>query len=111
MCGARADDCLDEYYSRASAQKADKAEPHIALAQWCLEQNRPDKAREELEKALAASPDNPKARALLGFQKADKAWLTPLIEAIADAAPFLAQGDEGRFMNRVCVLTQQTPEE
>lgn len=40
------------------------------------------------------------------FAKADAPWLDPLIAAIADAAPLLAEGDEGRFMNRLAVLTQ-----
>jgi peptidyl-tRNA hydrolase, PTH1 family len=48
---------------------------------------------------------------LSDFAKSDKAWLEPLLDAIADAAPHLVQWDEGRFMNRVAVMTQQTPEE
>jgi PTH1 family peptidyl-tRNA hydrolase len=40
------------------------------------------------------------------FSGADREWLEPLLDAVADAAPLLAQGEAGRFMNRVAVLTQ-----
>jgi len=35
------------------------------------------------------------------FAKADRAWLDPLIEAIADNAPLLAEGKDPTFANRV----------
>ncbi len=35
------------------------------------------------------------------FAKADHAWLDPLIEAIADNAPLLAEGKDPTFANRV----------
>ncbi len=40
------------------------------------------------------------------FAKVDAEWLDPLMDAIADAAPLLANGDDAGFMNRVAVLTQ-----
>ncbi|MCB1426128.1 MAG: aminoacyl-tRNA hydrolase [Zhengella sp.] len=40
------------------------------------------------------------------FAKADNEWLEPLLDAIADAAPLLAKGDDAGFMNRVAVLTR-----
>lgn len=46
------------------------------------------------------------AHVLSNFAKADTQWLEPLMSAIAEAAPHLAQGEEGRFMNKVAVLTQ-----
>ena len=39
------------------------------------------------------------------FSKADHAWLDPLIDAIAEAAPFLADGDDAGFMTKVALLT------
>jgi PTH1 family peptidyl-tRNA hydrolase len=39
------------------------------------------------------------------FTKADRTWVDPLLAAIADAAPFLADGDEAGFMNKVTLLT------
>ncbi|PPQ28442.1 aminoacyl-tRNA hydrolase [Rhodopila globiformis] len=40
------------------------------------------------------------------FAKADKPWLETLLDAVADAAPFLAQGKPADFMTRVALLTQ-----
>lgn len=39
------------------------------------------------------------------FAKDDQAWLAPLLDAIADAAPFLAASDDAGFMNKVTALT------
>lgn len=39
------------------------------------------------------------------FAKADAAWLEPLLDAVADAAPLLAAGDESGFMNKVSIAT------
>ena len=40
------------------------------------------------------------------FSKADKDWLTPLLDAIAEASPLLARNDDAGFMNRVALLTR-----
>ncbi len=37
------------------------------------------------------------------FSKADEGWLAPLLTAIADAAPLLAQDDDVGFMNRIAL--------
>jgi PTH1 family peptidyl-tRNA hydrolase len=42
---------------------------------------------------------------LRDFAKADQAWLEPLLDAIADAFPLLAAGDDAKFMNKVTTLT------
>jgi len=39
------------------------------------------------------------------FSKADRAWLEPLLEEIAAAAPALASGDDANFMNQVARKT------
>jgi len=39
------------------------------------------------------------------FTKADRAWVDPLLDAIGQAAPFLADGDAPGFMNKVTLLT------
>ncbi len=39
------------------------------------------------------------------FSKDDQIWLVPTLDAIADAAPLLAAGDDNGFMNRVTALT------
>ncbi len=35
------------------------------------------------------------------FAKADRVWLEPLLEAMADAVPLLVKGDDNGFMNKV----------
>lgn len=41
------------------------------------------------------------------FAKADAAWLEPLLDAIADAAPMLVAGDDNGFMNKVTLAEQR----
>ena len=41
------------------------------------------------------------------FAKSDAAWLDALLDAVADAAPMLAQNKPEDFMNRVSLLTQE----
>jgi len=48
---------------------------------------------------------------LSNFAKSDQAWLVPLLDAIEAASPHLVHWDEGRFMNKVAVLTQQPLED
>jgi PTH1 family peptidyl-tRNA hydrolase len=43
---------------------------------------------------------------LSDFHKVERDWLEPLLDAMADAAPLLARGDEAGFMNRVALLTR-----
>lgn len=43
---------------------------------------------------------------LRDFSKTDRAWLDPVLEAVADAAPILLTGDAAGFMSRVALATQ-----
>ena len=43
---------------------------------------------------------------LSDFHKVEQSWLEPLLDALADAAPLLAQGGDAAFMSRVALLTQ-----
>jgi PTH1 family peptidyl-tRNA hydrolase len=43
------------------------------------------------------------------FAKVDEPWLVQLLDAVADAAPLLAEGKAEPFMTRVALLTQETP--
>ena len=40
------------------------------------------------------------------FSKADRQWLEPLIDAIADHAAMIAKGDESGFMNKLALAVQ-----
>ncbi len=43
---------------------------------------------------------------LSDFAKADRDWLLPLLDAVADAAPLLARNDDAGFATRVALLTR-----
>ena len=40
------------------------------------------------------------------FAKADKAWLSPLLDAFVSAVPLLADRDDGGFLNKIAALTK-----
>lgn len=44
------------------------------------------------------------------FAKVEYAWLDPLLDAMADAAPFLANGDSARFLSQVALKTRDDDE-
>jgi PTH1 family peptidyl-tRNA hydrolase len=46
---------------------------------------------------------------LSDFAKADRLWLEPLLAAVADHSPLLAQGQEGSFQNRVHLTLNPPP--
>ena len=50
------------------------------------------------------------AHVLSDFAKADKAWLEPLLDAVADHAGLLVQGEEGSFQNKVHLALHPAPE-
>ena len=41
------------------------------------------------------------------FVKADRDWLLPLLDAVADAAPLLVQGRPEEFMTKVALLARE----
>jgi PTH1 family peptidyl-tRNA hydrolase len=45
------------------------------------------------------------------FAKTDRTWLEPLLDAVADAAPLLAKGNDAQFMTKVALLTQPPKQE
>ena len=44
------------------------------------------------------------------FAKADAAWVEPMLDAIADAAPLLAEGKDATFANKVHLALNPEPE-
>ena len=44
------------------------------------------------------------------FAKADAAWVEPMLDAMADAAPLLAQGKDATFANKVHLALNPEPE-
>ena len=47
---------------------------------------------------------------LSDFAKADKTWLEPLLDAIAQHAPLLVRGEEASFQNKVHLALNPAPE-
>jgi PTH1 family peptidyl-tRNA hydrolase len=47
---------------------------------------------------------------LRDFAKVEYGWLDPLIDAMADAAPFLAKGDSARFLSQVALKSRDAGE-
>lgn len=45
---------------------------------------------------------------VLGQFAKDELWVAPMLDALADAAPLLAEGKAAEFMTRVALLTQET---
>jgi peptidyl-tRNA hydrolase, PTH1 family len=61
---------------------------------------RPDRALSD------ADPEAVSNWVLRDFAKAERPWLTALIDAVAEHAPLLVAGDEAKFMNRVALATK-----
>ena len=40
------------------------------------------------------------------FAKSDEAWLDPLMEAVAESIPLMADGEHEKFMSKVALMTQ-----
>jgi len=47
---------------------------------------------------------------LSDFAKAEKAWLEPLIDAVAEHIPLMIQGEDGSFQNKVHLALNPPPE-
>jgi peptidyl-tRNA hydrolase, PTH1 family len=47
---------------------------------------------------------------LSDFAKADRAWLSPLIDAVAEHIPLLIEGQDGSFQNKVHLALNPPPE-
>lgn len=46
---------------------------------------------------------------LSDFAKSDKAWLTPLLDAVAEHAPLLVEGEEANFQSKVHLSVNPPP--
>ncbi|HVZ28437.1 MAG TPA: aminoacyl-tRNA hydrolase [Rhizomicrobium sp.] len=64
----------------------------------------PDYRRVRVGIGHPGEKDRVTGHVLANFSKDDLAWLEPLVEAMAQAAPLLAQDDDAGFMSKVAVL-------
>jgi PTH1 family peptidyl-tRNA hydrolase len=69
----------------------------------------PDYWRVRLGIGHPGHKDRVHGHVLGNFAKVDEPWLQNLLDAVADAAPKLAEGKPEDFMTRVALLTQETP--
>ncbi len=69
----------------------------------------PDYWRVRLGIGHPGHKDRVHGHVLGNFAKVDEPWLLNLLDAVADAAPKLAEGKPEDFMTRVALLTQETP--
>jgi peptidyl-tRNA hydrolase, PTH1 family len=65
----------------------------------------PDFRRARIGIAHPGGKERVLGHVLGNFSKDDKAWLDPLLDAIADAAPALATGEDASFMNQIVLKT------
>ncbi|MCU0893183.1 MAG: aminoacyl-tRNA hydrolase [Rhodospirillales bacterium] len=70
----------------------------------------PDYARVRIGVGRPHSKDEVINHVLDDFAKADRVWLEPLLEAIAEHAPLLAAGDGEAFMSKVALATRPVKE-
>jgi len=64
----------------------------------------PDYRRVRLGVGHPVSKERVVGHVLQNFSKADEDWLLPVLSAIAEAAPFLAENDNIGFMNKVALI-------
>lgn len=66
----------------------------------------PDYGRVRLGIGHPGHKDRVMGHVLGDFSRADRDWLVRLLDALAEAAPLLAQGKQEEFMTRVALLTR-----
>jgi PTH1 family peptidyl-tRNA hydrolase len=64
----------------------------------------PDYHRIRIGVGHPGGKDRVHGHVLQNFSKADEAWLVPMLSAIAEAAPYLAENDMIGFMNKVALI-------
>jgi len=67
---------LDEYDNRAKALAQNDAAGWRTLGRWASQQGLSAQARDAYQKVLLLVPDDPEARAALGFVQQDGRWMT-----------------------------------
>lgn len=70
----------------------------------------PDYVRVRIGVGRPQSKDEVIDHVLDDFAKADRAWLSPLLDALAEYAPLLAHGEGEAFMSKVALATRPAKE-
>jgi HEAT repeats len=80
------------YRDRAGQIDAASAKDHFLLALWCRRQGLAKEMSAELARVIELDPENPGARAALGFAKVDEKWVAG--DQILTAKGLVRRGDQ-----------------
>ena len=100
-------DELDLIPGKVRVKRGGGAAGHNGLRDMQRALGTPDFWRVRLGIGHPGHKDRVHGHVLGNFAKVDT-WVEPLLDAVADAAPLLAQGKPEDFMTRVALLTQET---
>jgi peptidyl-tRNA hydrolase, PTH1 family len=98
-------DELDLAPGRIRVKTGGGAAGHNGLRDMTRALGSPDFARVRLGIGHPGHKDRVTGHVLGNFAKVDAEWLERLLDAVADAAPLLAEGQAPDFMNRVALAT------
>jgi len=100
-------DELDLAPGRVRVKQGGGAAGHNGLRDMARALGTPDFARVRLGIGHPGHKDRVTGHVLGHFAKQDGEWLERLLDALADAAPLLAEGKAPDFMNRVALATHE----
>lgn len=101
-------DELDLAPGKVRVKKGGGAAGHNGLRSMDRQLGSPDYWRVRLGIGHPGDKARVTGHVLGDFAKVDQNWLADLLDAVADAAPLLAQDKPEDFMTRVALLTQET---
>ena len=101
-------DELDLAPGKVRVKRGGGAAGHNGLRSMDRQLGTPDYWRVRLGIGHPGHKDRVLGHVLSDFSRADRDWLLPLLDALSDAAPLLAEGRAEDFMTRVALLTQGT---
>ncbi len=100
-------DELDLTPGKVRVKRGGGAAGHNGLRSMDRQLGNPDYWRVRLGIGHPGHKDRVTGHVLGDFAKVDQPWLTALLDAVADAAPLLAQGQHEAFMSKVALATQE----
>ncbi len=101
-------DELDLIAGKMRVKKGGGAAGHNGLRSMDRMLGSPDYWRVRLGIGHPGAKERVMSHVLGDFGKDDRDWLVALLDAVAEAAPLLAQGQAPDFMSKVALLTQET---
>jgi PTH1 family peptidyl-tRNA hydrolase len=101
-------DELDLVPGKVRVKRGGGAAGHNGLRSMDRLLGNPDYWRVRLGIGHPGHKDRVTGHVLGDFAKVDGPWLTALLDAVADAAPLLADGQPEQFMTKVSLATQES---